>query len=228
MAGAIVEVHNLSFKFKQEIILEDVSFVLNEGSVSVLVGPNGAGKSTLLKVIMGLYLPSQGVVRINGKKPNTLKHKIGYVPQHFNFDLNTPISVFEFMSLEKCSHSRHKPVYINQFLKQVGLVEMANFKLGELSGGQLQRMMIARALLHEKDLLIFDEPASGIDLIGEKTIYQLIKEISVKNKTTCIIVAHHLEQVAQYADNLICLNKKMTCFEKLSSSFKVASHSHKI
>ncbi len=228
MAGAIVEVKNLSFQFKQQLVLDNISFTLKEGSVSVIVGPNGAGKSTLLKIIMGLYIPSKGEVVINGKRPNTLKHKIGYVPQNFNFDLNTPITVFEFMSLEQCSHSKHKAVYISQFLKQVGLISTEKLKLGELSGGQLQRVMIARALLHEKDLLIFDEPASGIDISGEKTIYQLIKEISVKNKTTCLIVAHHLDQVSKYADNLICLNKKMTCFEELNSSFKTVDHSHKI
>lgn len=228
MVGAKVEVKNLSFKFKQELVLEKVSFILKAGSVSVLVGPNGAGKSTLLKIIMGLYEPLSGEVLINGKKPNILKHKMAYVPQKFNFGLNTPITVFEFMSLEQCSHSKHKPLYISQFLNQVGLVDKEKVKLGELSGGQLQRVMIARALLHEKDLLIFDEPASGIDISGEKTIYQLIKEISLKNKTTCLIVAHHLDQVSQYADNLICLNKKMTCFEELRASFKKEEHNHKL
>jgi ABC-type Mn2+/Zn2+ transport system ATPase subunit len=225
---AYLEVKNVSFSYQQHLVLEDISFTLNKGSVSVIVGPNGAGKSTLLQVIMGLYKADKGEVKIDGQKPNSLKHKIAYVPQKFNFDANTPVTVFEFMSLEKCSYSKHRPVYISKFLNQVGLKNIEKKKLGELSGGQMQRAMIARALLHEKDLLIFDEPASGIDISGEKTIYQLIKEISIKNKATCLIVAHHLDQVAQYADNLICLNKKMTCFQEIDSSFKIEGHHHKL
>lgn len=225
----MLEVSNLSFKYRKEFVLEGINFVVKKGSVSVIVGPNGAGKSTLLKIIMGLYQPSKGEVKISGKKPNSLKHKIAYVPQKFEFDSSIPITVFEFMSLEKCFNKKHRPIYINQFLSELGLKDKAKSKLGELSGGQLQRLMIARALLHEKELLIFDEPASGIDVNGESTIYQLIKEISRKNNTTCLIVAHHLEHVSKYADNLICLNKKMTCFEEISSSFNLKDHSvHKL
>ena len=136
---------------------------------------------------------------------------IGYVPQKFEFDHDVPITVYEFMALEKCRETKHSCTNIIRALKEVGLNNIEKNKLGELSGGQFQRVMIAKALLHEKAILIFDEPSTGIDIAGEQTIYDLIEKINKERGTTCLIVSHELNVVNKYANKVICLNKKMIC-----------------
>ena len=212
MSQTYLVVKNLSYILNNQAILQDISFSIEKGDILVIIGPNGSGKTTLLKNIIGVLNPTSGEVLIEGKSPKTALGKIGYVPQKFEFDRLTPITVYEFMALEKCSHSSHGTEYISFALEQVGLKGSEKKKLGVLSGGEFQRVMIARALLHEKELLIFDEPAAGIDLAGEETVYSLIASINQKTKATCIIVSHELSIVNRYAKNVLCLNKKLLCF----------------
>jgi len=212
MSHSYLEVKNLSFSFDNQAILQDISFAIEKGDILVIIGPNGSGKTTLLKNIMGALTPTKGEVLINGQAPQFSLGKIGYVPQKFEFDRLTPITVYEFMALERCAHSSHGPKHISLALEQVGLSGSEKKKLGVLSGGEFQRVMIARALLHEKELLIFDEPSAGIDLAGEKTVYSLIAAINQKTKATCLIVSHELSVVNRYAKNVLCLNKSLVCF----------------
>lgn len=205
-------VKNLSYTLNNQAILQDISFTIEKGDILVIIGPNGSGKTTLLKNIIGILTPTKGEVIIDGKTPTTALGKIGYVPQKFEFDRLTPITVHEFMALEKCAHSGHSEKHISFALEQVGLKGSEKKKLGVLSGGEFQRVMIARALLHEKELLIFDEPSAGIDLAGEETVYSLIASINQKTKATCIIVSHELSIVNRYAKNVLCLNKELVCF----------------
>lgn len=207
-----LEVNNLSYEVNGQEIIKDLSFVVKEGEILVIIGPNGSGKTTLLKSIIDTIKPSAGTVKMRGKNVSDFLGKIGYVPQRFDFDRQTPITVKEFMALENCGHKEHGTKYIDSVLEQVGLLEKKNKKLGVLSGGEFQRMMIARSLLHEKELLIFDEPAAGIDTKGEETIYGLIAEINKKHKVTCLIVSHELSVVSRYADNVLCINKSLVCF----------------
>ncbi|EKE06905.1 MAG: ABC transporter related protein, partial [uncultured bacterium] len=113
---------------------------------------------------------------------------------------------------EKCGKKGHDEKNIIEALREVGLEDIEQKQLGHLSGGQFQRVMIARALLHEKEILIFDEPSTGIDLAGEKTIYDLIKKINEDRGTTCLIVSHELNIVNKYTKKVICINKQMVCF----------------
>lgn len=209
-----ISIKNLSFKFDNSLILDDVNFEIEQGKIIAIIGPNGSGKTTLLKNIIGVYQPSSGSVKIFNKDPEKVVRHIGYVPQRFDFDRSIPISVYEFIALEKCGNQKHAPGYINEVLNSVGLAGLENSKLGELSGGQFQRVMVARALLHEKAILIFDEPATGVDIAGGRTIYDLIKKINQERKTTCLIVSHELSIVSRYADEVICLNKKIVCAGK--------------
>ncbi len=211
MDKKIIEVKNLNYQFGDFVALDNVNFVVEKGGMTAIIGPNGSGKSTLLKNIVGLYEPTSGQVTINGQPPRKAVKQIGYVPQKFEFDRTIPITVYEFMALEKCGEARHGRANIQKVLAEVGLEDVEKRKLGELSGGQFQRVMIARALLHEKQILIFDEPSAGIDIAGERTIYDLIKEINKRRGTTCLIVSHELNIVNKYADKVICLNKKMIC-----------------
>jgi len=116
------------------------------------------------------------------------------------------------MALENCGHREHGKEHVVTALEQVGMAAKKNKKLGVLSGGEFQRLMIARSLLHEKELLIFDEPAAGIDARGEETIYNLIAEINKKKGVTCLIVSHELSVVSRYASSVLCLNKSLVCF----------------
>jgi ABC-type Mn2+/Zn2+ transport system ATPase subunit len=212
MENNYIQVKNLNYKYKDYLVLDDVSFDIEKGCVAAIIGPNGSGKTTLLKNIIGLYEPDSGEVRIDGKKPRQMRERMAYVPQRFDFERSIPITILEFLRLYKCGHRRHKQANTDLVLKSVGLEGMKDHRLGELSGGQFQRVMIARALLHEKDILILDEPSTGIDLAGERTVYDLITEINRTRQATCLIVSHELNIVNKYAKMVICLNKKLCCF----------------
>jgi len=212
MKKKFIEVKNLYYSFGGYTVLENISFVIDKGDMIAIIGPNGSGKTTLLKNIIGLYTPQQGKVAIEGQPPKSVRKQIGYVPQKFSFDRDIPITVHEFMGLERCGDDNHSKKNISRALKEVGLKNIKNQQLGQLSGGQFQRMMIARALLHEKQILIFDEPSTGIDIVGEQTIYDLITKINKEKKVTCIIVSHELNIVNKYARKIVCLNKKMICY----------------
>lgn len=208
----LIKVENLSYKFHDFTALENVSFEIEKGEIVAIIGPNGSGKTTLLKNLIGLLKPTEGSVTIDGKMPKDVRQKIGYVPQKFEFDRTIPISVYEFMGLERCDTHGHSHKNIIRALREVGLENIEKRQLGNLSGGQFQRVMVARALLHEKEILIFDEPSTGIDIAGEQTIYDLIKKINEEKKVTCIIVSHELNIVNKYTKKVICINKEMICF----------------
>ena len=212
MKKNFIEIKNLFYSFGDYKVLENISFVINKGDMIAIIGPNGSGKTTLLKNMIGLYQPQQGCVTIDGQAPKSVRKRIGYVPQKFSFDRDIPITVYEFMGLERCGDDSHSRKNIARALKEVGLKNIVNKQLGQLSGGQFQRVMIARALLHEKQILIFDEPSTGIDIVGEQTIYDLITKINKEKNTTCIIVSHELNIVNKYAQKIVCLNKKMICY----------------
>lgn len=218
MDDKYIEIKNLSYRYKEALVLENISFEIAKGDILIIIGPNGSGKTTLLKNIIGLEKPSQGKVLINGKAPEDVRKRIAYVPQKFFFDRFVPITVKEFMSLEKCGKRGHGLENIGQVLSQVGVGKLSDKYLSNLSGGQFQRVMIARAFLHEKDILIFDEPVTGLDIEGEKAIYDLILDSNKKRNTTSIIVSHELNIVNKYATNVLCLNKKMVCYGRPEAS----------
>ena len=208
----IISVKNLTYKFDNYEALDCVSFDVKTGEIVSVIGPNGSGKTTLIKNIIGVYKPTSGIIKIKGEEPKKSRSIIGYVPQRFDFDRSIPISVYEFMGLEKCGKKKHGCVNIKESLKQVGLVDVEKKSLGSLSGGQFQRMMIARSLLHEKEILIFDEPSTGIDIAGEQTVYDLIVKIYKERGTTCVMVSHELNIVSKYSNRVLCLNKKKICY----------------
>ncbi|MBU0660628.1 metal ABC transporter ATP-binding protein [Patescibacteria group bacterium] len=210
--NAYIQVKNVTATFHETTALDHVSFDIQKGSIVAIIGPNGSGKTTLLKHIIGIETPQEGSVCIDGKSPKQMRHAIGYVPQKFDFDRSIPITVYEFMALDRCGTDKHGVNNIDRVLKEVGAMGVKNQKLGTLSGGQFQRVMIARSLLHQKEILIFDEPSTGIDMAGEETIYDLIVDINKKNNTTCIIVSHELNIVHKYAQQVLCLNKKKICY----------------
>ena len=144
-AETYLQIKNLNYQVNGQEILRDISFDVKKGEILVVIGPNGSGKTTLLKLIIGVLKPSSGSVSLQGKSINSFLGKIGYVPQNFDFDRQTPITVNEFMALENCGHKEHGREHIATALEQVGMGDKKRKKLGVLSGGEFQRLMIARA-----------------------------------------------------------------------------------
>ena len=200
----ILEVKNLNVSFGKERIIENLSFNLEAGENLVILGPNGAGKTALLKTLLGINL-------FSGEVKWKEKVKIGYVPQKFLLDKTVPLTVEEFFRFQKISEEK-----IFKAIDSVGIKDNAILKkkMGEISSGQLQRILIAWALADNPEVLIFDEPTAGIDIEGEETIYNLLSEIEKKRDLTIIMVTHDLSVVYKIADSVLCLNKSFACHGK--------------
>lgn len=208
---------NISKVYGDTAVLQDVTLSINEGSITSVIGPNGAGKSTLAKIMMGLIQPTSGTITINGKNPRDTRTLIGYVPQRFTYNSKVPITVQEFLMLSLCVaglHEREKVEIIEKRFSEVGITNVMNKQLHQLSGGQLQRILIARALLTNKTLLILDEPVTGVDLEGKKSIYELLKDLNKKHGMSIIIISHELDVVFNHSDQVICINRRLLCHGK--------------
>lgn len=195
----ILKISNLSVKFPNESVLDDISFQIKKGVTLAIVGPNGAGKSTLFRVLLNL-LPHTGKVEWVGKV------KIGYVPQRLSVS-DIPISVKEFLAFKGVSN-------LSDSLDKVGLdsKETLGKTLGVLSGGQLQRVLIAWAIIDKPNVLLFDEPTAGVDLDSEEAIYKMLSELKKQNDITILLISHDLHIVRDYSDYMLALNKCVTFF----------------
>ncbi len=197
----ILEVKNLSVSFGNEEIIHNLSLSLNQQEVLVILGPNGAGKTTLLRALLNL-IPYQGSIKWHAKKISYLPPQELLVRQEL-----PPLSVQEFFAFKKASLSQIKGI-----LQNVGLPEHILYKqFATLSTGQFQRMLIAWALVDEPQVLLFDEPTSGIDLGGEETIYTLLHKFWETKKLTILLVTHDLSIVWAHATKVLCLNKQQLC-----------------
>lgn len=208
----VIEVENVSFAYGQENdVLRNVSFSINKGTISMLIGPNGSGKTTLLKIMIGLLEPTTGKITVLDKPPQSIINKVGYVPQKITIDSTFPIAVIEFLQFSHPELSKDK---ILKELKHLGVENLADKLIGSLSGGQMQRVLIVRALLGKPEILFLDEPVSGIDIGGEQNFYEVIREIKTKYNVTVIMVSHEVQIVSSIADQVICINKEMLCSGK--------------
>ncbi|MGB9763485.1 MAG: metal ABC transporter ATP-binding protein [Minisyncoccia bacterium] len=202
----ILTVENLTISLDKEEILKNISFTLNQGEVLTILGPNGAGKSVLLRALLGL-IPYQGKI-IWDKK-----YRISYLPQGLNQLLfkGLPLTVEDFFRLKQKNLTREE---IIKSLKVVGLREdVLNKLIGNLSGGEFQRILIAWVLIGDPEILFLDEPTTGIDIGGGKTIYTLLKQIQKERNLTIILVTHDLDIVYDFTDKVMCLaHKTHTCF----------------
>lgn len=203
----ILKVNNLSVHLDGQEILHDISFDLNRDDTVAIVGPNGAGKSVLFRALLGL-VPHTGTITW------AKDIKINYIPQRFTIDRDFPLTVQEFLQFKTKSHHA-----IISALRSVGITDehhihhhLLNQRLGWLSGGQIQRVLIAWAIIDQPDVILFDEPTAGIDVGGEETIYHLIKKLKDEKDLTILIISHDLNVVYKYATTVLCLNKDMVCY----------------
>lgn len=204
----IIRLHKASFGYHtQNPVVHDISLRIEKGTITFLIGPNGSGKTTLLKGMMGLLQPMDGDVLIYDKKPRTQRRLFGYVPQHLNFDTSFPITVKEFLQASHPQSYSEIPVLLDEF----HMLDYLHQKLGELSGGQLQRVLLVRSLLGDPDILFLDEPVSGIDVGGEENFYNYVKKIQQQRSITVVMVSHEVHLVSSIADHVVCVNKTMLC-----------------
>lgn len=211
-AGASVTFDKVTVTLSGVTILDNVSAGVSRGGYAAIVGPNGAGKTTLLMALLGQtpYLGHIRVAREDGRPP-----RIGYVPQRLSFDRGLPITVMEFMVMGK----QRLPLWFGQrrqwreqameWLRAVRADALAGRKLGALSGGETQRVLLALALSEDPDLLALDEPAAGVDFQGEHIFCELLESFREKRRFTQLMVSHDLATVTRHADWIICLNRKV-------------------
>jgi zinc transport system ATP-binding protein len=207
-----VEIKNVSLKFDNLSVLHDINLSIEENDFVAIIGPNGGGKSTLLKIILGLLTPDAGEVKVYGKKPNDARDLIGYLPQNVSFDPQFPINVFDtvlsgrYRGLFKGYLKKDKKAVLDA-LKDVGLLELKDRQISKLSGGQMQRVFIARAIVRHPKLLILDEPMSSIDPEMQNSFYALLSKL--KNKMALILVSHDVGAVSSQVNKIACLNRKL-------------------
>ena len=181
-------------------ILDNISLTLLRGEIITIIGPNGAGKSTLLKLALGLISPTSGSVR----KADGLR--IGYMPQRLHIDANLPLSTLRFLQLGGA-----KTHAINAALTEVGATGIERQAVQSLSGGEMQRVLLARALLRNPDLLVLDEPVQGVDVGGQTEMYALIAELRRRHRCGVLMVSHDLHWVMAQTDRVLCLNQHVCC-----------------
>lgn len=208
---------NLTVKKSDIVIIEDININLTCGELTSIVGPNGAGKTTLLKALLGEIKHSGKLKYLNSAGQETDKPGIGYVPQHINFDRYAPISVYDLFaaSLSRFPVCFRKSNKINNLIKnslsKVNVEYAINRRLGELSGGELQKVLLALALEPVPEILLLDEPVSGVDKKGMELFYDMVSELRRNYDLTVLLVSHDLPLIAKYADRVILLNKKVLC-----------------
>ena len=197
----LVEISGMSVAFGARQVLSKVSLTIGVGEIVTLVGPNGSGKSTLVRAIIGAVSPSAGrVTRRRGLR-------IGYVPQRLNIDRTLPMSVDRFLNLPSGSSEDDRKAV----LEQVGAPGIGARQMSALSGGQFQRVLLARALLGKPELLILDEPTQGLDQPGSAAFYQLIADLRQELSVAVVMVSHELHVVMSASDRVICLNGHICC-----------------
>ncbi|WP_160064360.1 zinc ABC transporter ATP-binding protein ZnuC [Psychromonas sp. L1A2] len=197
----LLTLSNVNLQISGRSLLESVDLQLKPGEIVTVVGPNGAGKTTLLRVALGLQKPTSG--KVEKAKDVT----IGYVPQKLHIDPTFPITVRRFLALAK-GHDKTKFVPL---LKDVGAEHVIDSPLQGLSGGELQRVLMARALMREPDILVLDEPVQGVDVHGQVELYDLISRVRTERGCAILMVSHDLHLVMASTDRVFCLNKHICC-----------------
>ena len=199
-SNTLVKLKNAGYQQNDKWLVKGVSLEVEKGKIVTLIGPNGSGKSTTAKIALGIYKKFDGEVE-------KYTNKIGYVPQKVSIDWTLPIRVLDFMTLtEELTQDQ-----INSALNMTGVEHLKNKSLSNLSGGEFQRVLIARAISKKPELLVLDEPVQGVDFKGEIALYELIKQISEKMKCGILLISHDLHVVMSATDFVLCLNGHVCC-----------------
>jgi zinc transport system ATP-binding protein len=196
----LVELQGVSLAFGRRAALSDVSLAVASGEIVTIIGPNGAGKTTLLRVVLGLQRPDAGRVT---RRPGL---SVGYLPQRLTIDETLPLTVKRFLALAPGARKA-----LPAALAEVGAGHTLELPVQTLSGGELQRVLLARALLREPQLLVLDEPAQGVDIAGQAELFSLIRRIRDERNCGVLLVSHDLHLVMAATDRVVCLNHHVCC-----------------
>lgn len=207
-----IDVKDVSFSRGKTPILKHINLHVKKGEFIGIFGPNGGGKTTFLKLLLGLLKPSHGSIEIFGQPPEMARSRMGYVPQAKLFDLQFPISVLDVVLMGLLSKKNDKKAKekARSALAKVHLLDKESKPFGTLSGGQAQRVLIARALVGEPEILLLDEPTVSIDAEAEKTTYELLSEL--KGHITILMVTHDLQPILEKAGRLVCIHQKLSTY----------------
>ena len=214
MSTLAIELSHVTVSFGGPSVLEDVSLTLEAGTFLGIIGPNGGGKTTLLRVLLGIHAPDQGTVRVFGRRPSAARGDVGYVPQYARFDASFPISVLDVVLMGRLGHrwraDRNRVAHRNvamSALEKMELREHADRQIGELSGGQLQRVLIARALTVEPRILLLDEPTASVDTRVGRNVYELLEDLA--RDLTVVLVSHDVGVISRYVETVACVNRRL-------------------
>lgn len=206
--AAAVEMEDVSFSYDNAPVVEDATFRVPEREFAAIVGPNGGGKTTLLKLMMGLLRPDRGKVRLFGRLPHEVVRRVGYVAQGFQYDSRLPISLRDVVQMARlggdCPPSRE---VVTESLDCVGMQRLAGRHFADVSAGQQQRVLIARALATEPDILMLDEPTASLDAAAEREIYALLKRLN--EQMTIVVVTHDLGFVSHVVNSVLCVDRRV-------------------
>ena len=227
-----LEVNNVNVKLNGSLVLEDINLQLDEGEFLGVIGPNGAGKTTLLKVIIGLIEPDSGTVKICGKNVMNSRGMIGYVPQFNTFDSDYPISVKEVVGIGLLgkkgllsSFGRGDYEAISGALSKVKMESFIDRNINDLSGGEVQRVLIARALVSDPRVLLLDEPTASVDSFQGELFYELLSELN--KDITIILVSHDIGAISRNVKKIACLNKKLVFHDSKEISREMLESTYK-
>lgn len=239
----VIEVRNVSFAYDRLPVLKDINLSVDEEEFLGIIGPNAGGKSTLVKLILGLLHTDTGSISVLGKKPRFTRHRIGYVPQYPTFSRRDfPISVMDTVLMGRLGvtnriggYSANDRHIATVAMQAVEIGDIPDRPIGSLSGGQLQRTLIARALSCEPEILILDEPTANIDIQVEEDIFGLLKQYN--ERMTIIVVSHDIGFISGYVHRVACLNQTLVCHtpqeisgktieELYGTSVKMIDHTH--
>ena len=226
MSKVVIDIDNVSFNYGAVPVLEDISLKINEDEFIGIIGPNAGGKSTLLKLILGLLQPDKGTIKKYIHDGKNLRNHIGYVPQHITFSRDFPVTVSEVVMMGHITAASklfrfniNEIASAKQAMQALEIDDIAKNQVGTLSGGQLQRVLIARALVSLPEILILDEPTSNVDMRVEEDIFALLKNYS--EHMTIIVVSHDIAFISGYVDRVACLNRTLVCHNTESISGKM-------
>ncbi len=207
-----IEMTDVRFSYNGDPVLVDVNVSVPPLDLAGIVGPNGGGKTTLLKLMMGLLQPDSGNVRVFGRRPREVAQRIGYVPQGFSYDRRMPITALDVVMMGRLGKgapfgpwARDARVSAQEALDRVGAGALAHRLFSEASAGQLQRVLIARALATEPEILVLDEPTSSLDAAAEREIYSILRELN--ERMTIVLVTHDLGFVSSVVKSVLCVNR---------------------
>lgn len=216
MTAEIVSIDNLWIFREEHAILEDINLKLERADFLGLIGPNGGGKSTLLKVMLGLIKPDKGRIRIFGMEPEAARARMGYLPQKTIFDQNFPIKILEVVQMGRFGRTglfrRYGPADRNAAycaLEAVGMEDRADREIGALSGGEQQRVFVARSLVSDPELLLLDEPTAGVDSSQQTEFYELLCHLNQDMGIAIVLVSHDITAISKYVGKIACLNQRL-------------------